>query len=154
MASWNTCILQIWSVFLHFVDFFRIFFHLVITFLICFSFIQIFPNNHYNLSIITFLLWSVNFIYLEFWIIGEIINLIVLPAINITGKIDNYRYNFLVVEKNINYNNSTFKKLEIWHQWRHWWRHHIATDLTYVNFFLIFLFFIDRTMFLPIFFRK
>ena len=50
------------------------------------------------------------------------INLIVLAARNITGKIDNYRYNnFLVQEKNIFATiiinslekDSTFKKLEI-----------------------------------------
>ena len=65
-----------------------------------------------------FLLWSVNFIFTKFWIIGEIIDLIVLAAINII--IDNYRYNnFLVDEKSISTTiiinsvekNSTFKNL-------------------------------------------
>ena len=75
---------------------------LVITFLICFSFIETFANNPYNLSRITFFLWSAFFIFFGIWIIGEIINLIVLAAIIITEKIDNYRYNnFLVEEKNI-----------------------------------------------------
>ena len=68
------------------------------------------------------MLWPANFIFSELGIIGEIINLIVLAAINITGKIDNYRYyNFLVEKKNmfttiiINSveKNITFKKLEI-----------------------------------------
>ena len=64
----------------------------------------------------TYLLWSVIFI------IGKIINLIVLAAIIITGKIDSYRYNnFLVEEKSIFTTiiinsvekNSTFKKLQM-----------------------------------------
>ena len=68
------------------------------------------------------MLWPANFIFSELGIIGEIINLIVLAAINITGKIDNYRYyNFLVEKKNIFTTiiinsvekNITFKKLEI-----------------------------------------
>ena len=68
------------------------------------------------------MLWPANFIFSELGIIGEIINLIVLAAINITGKIDNYRYyNFLVEKKNIfttiiiNFveKNITFKKLEV-----------------------------------------
>ena len=49
-----------------------------------------------------FLLWPVFLIFLGIWIFDEIINLIVLAAIIITEKIDNYRYNnFLVEEKNI-----------------------------------------------------
>ena len=82
--------------------FFESFCHLVITFLVCFSFIQTFPNNPYNLFRIAFFLWSLFFIFFGIWIIGEIINLIVLAAIIITEKIDNYRYNnSLVEEKNI-----------------------------------------------------
>ena len=49
-----------------------------------------------------FLLWPVFLIFLGIWIFDEIINLIVLAAIIITEKIDNYRYNnSLVEEKNI-----------------------------------------------------
>ena len=127
--------------------FLAFFSHLIITFLICFSFIYIFPNNPYNLSITRFLLWSVNFIFLQFWITGKIINLIVLAAINVTGIIDNYRYNkFLVEGKNIFdtvINNSAekncfFKKLEIWHQWCHWLRHHMMPELSNINIFFIF----------------
>ena len=68
------------------------------------------------------MLWPANFIFSDFGIIGEIINLIVLAVRNITGKIDNYRYyNFLVEKKNIfttiiiNFveKNITFKKLEV-----------------------------------------
>ena len=82
--------------------YFESFCRLVITFLVCFSFMQTFPNNPYNLWRITFLLWSLFFIFFGIWIIGEIINLIVLAAIIITEKIDNYRYNnSLVEEKNI-----------------------------------------------------
>ena len=118
--------------------YFESFCHLVITFLVCFSFIQTFPNNPYNLLRITFLLWSLFFIFFGIWIIGEIINLIVLAAIIITEKIDNYRYNnFLVEEENIFTTiiiNSVEKILiEIWHQRYHWWWHHMITELTYVN---------------------
>ena len=73
--------------------------HLVINFLICFPFIYIFPNNPCNLPIITFLLWSVNFIFfgiLSYWWNNQ---LIVLAAVNITWKIDNYHYNNFLVEK-------------------------------------------------------
>ena len=43
-----------------------------------------------------------SFSFLEFWITGEIITCIVLAAINITAKINNYHYNnFLVEGKNI-----------------------------------------------------
>ena len=120
-------------------------------------------SNPYNLSTITVLLWSLNFIFSEFWVIEKIINLIILAAINITWKINNYCYNnFLVEEKDIFTTtvinsvekNSTFKKLEIWHQWCYWWRYHMITELTYVNIFFIFSFIIDRTIFLPNFFRK
>ena len=138
MATWNTCILQTWSVFLYFVEIFRKFLSFGYHFSSLFFFYINLPKKSYNLSRITFLLWSVFFIYFRISIIGEIINLIVLAAIITTEKIDNYRYNnFLVEEKNIFTTiiiNSVEKiVIEIWHQRYHWWCHHMIIELTYVN---------------------
>ena len=138
MATWNTYILQTWSVLLYSVEILRKFLSFGYHFSSLFFFYINLPKKSYNLSRITFLLWSVFFIYFRISIIGEIINLIVLAAIITTEKIDNYRYNnFLVEEKKIFTTiiiNSVEKiVIEIWHQRYHWWCHHMIIELTYVN---------------------
>ena len=78
------------------------FYHLVITFLILFFFylnlskqsLQ-FVKNH------IFALVCIFHFFFGIWIIGEIINFIVLAATIITEKIDNYRYNNSLVKEKI-----------------------------------------------------